>query len=189
MSKGDGFAVMDVSTDLLDDPKFHRLQREDRYVYPVCVVAYLSVLSASWKAGKRVALDDCWPSLLFSWQPAITKASLIKVGLLDRRGMVPARVWADWFGPVSARRAAARERWRRANENRREPREKFRSRRQKDRNEHDLPRGHRAVTASIRSVSSIEDRNGARDPQEGVAAHVPEDFNQEWQELRKAGVV
>lgn len=160
MTRAAGFDTMDVDTSILDDPKFHRLHRQDPALYAEGVTAYLAVMAASWKAGKRIALEDCWPAFLpFS----TVGTALVSVGLLDRRGMIPTKVWGGWFGVANARRESARERWRKANENRKASTKNASRTFQKSRNENDLPRGNAAVAASTVPSLLKKRTEGARE--------------------------
>lgn len=113
MSREDGFAVMDVSTDIVNDPKFRRLHRQAPEHVAAAFMAYVAVLGESWKAGRRVPVVDAWPVLLPYDEAAI--AAMIAAGLLDKRGQIPAKAWQGWFEPAHMRRKNTRERWRRAN--------------------------------------------------------------------------
>jgi hypothetical protein len=116
MTRDEGFAVMDVSTSLCDDPKFRRLQRESPELVAVGFVAYVATMAESWKAGRRVSADDAWPAFVPFEQSAID--ALIRVGLLDRRGLVSSKAWRGWYLPALDRRSKSRARWARYNANR-----------------------------------------------------------------------
>lgn len=116
MSRDDGFAVMDVSTDIVNDPKVRKLFRHAPAHAPGGFVAYVSTVAESWKAGRRVTIDDAWPSILPFSKPAVE--ALVHVGLLDRTGRIPPKTWRGWYETAHGRREASRERWRRANEKR-----------------------------------------------------------------------
>lgn len=116
MSRDDGFAVMDVSTDLVNDPKIRKLYRHAPDHADRAVVAYLSTMGESWKAGRRVNVDDAWPAFIPFDQSAV--AALVHVGLIDGRGMVMSKAWRGWFGPADDRRRKARAKWKRANDKR-----------------------------------------------------------------------
>jgi hypothetical protein len=116
VSRDDGFTVMDVSTDIVNDPKFRRLHRQNPEHLVAGFLAYMATMGESWKAGRRVCATDAWPALLPFDQAVI--GSLIAADLLDSKGQLPARAWTGWFGPADTRRKATRERWRRANEKR-----------------------------------------------------------------------
>lgn len=113
MSRAEGFAVMDVSTSICDDPKFRRLQRENPEQVAVAFTAYIAVMADSWKAGQRVSIEAAWPGFLPYDETAI--ASLIRVGLLDKRGRPSQKAWSSWFQPANERREKARDRWARYN--------------------------------------------------------------------------
>ena len=107
-----GFAVMDVSTGILDDEKFRDLAERFPAHAAVGVTAFLAALARSWKKGRRVTADRAWPVWLPK-EPAVIDA-LQAVGLLDRRGMVAAGPWREWFEPARKRRDEARARWRKS---------------------------------------------------------------------------
>lgn len=116
MSREDGFAVMDVSVDLANDPKVRKLWRHAPDHAGVAFLAYVSTMGESWKAGRRMSVDDAWPPFVPFSKPAVE--ALIHVGLLDQRGLVLAKTWRGWFDPANERRKKARDRWRRANDKR-----------------------------------------------------------------------
>lgn len=110
MSRDEGFAVMDVSTSLLQDPKVRKLQRYAPDRWPVAMIAYVSTMSESWKAGRRVSVEDAWPvGLTFD---ALAAEALIQVGLVDGSGHIIPRTWRSWFGKAKSRRAKSRADWR-----------------------------------------------------------------------------
>lgn len=116
MSRDDGFAVMDVSTDICHDPKFRRLQRERPEHVASGFLAYMSTAAESWKSGRRVAVEEAWPALI-PFDAAVCD-SLRLVGLLDRHGLVSSHAWRGWFKPALERRLKTRARWTRWNEKR-----------------------------------------------------------------------
>lgn len=150
MSRDDGFAVADVSVSKLNDPKFRRLWRALRNEEPVtaeaamnvCVVLHDAVLLASWAAGERVTAEDAAPPWIIDVQSTATFLQM--VGLLDKQGRIPEKSWRSWFGPANERRNSHRERWRRANERRRDSMDTAA-----------LPRGNRADSAANPSVPSV----------------------------------
>ena len=132
---------MDVSTDIANDPKFRKLHRHAPDHSAAAFVGYLSTLAESWKAGRRVSIDDSWPAFLPFDQTAVE--ALMHVGLLDNRGMPPAKAWSGWFGAARDRRIKSRERWKRYNANR-------------DADTTGVPRGNDADTAtSVPTVPSV----------------------------------
>jgi hypothetical protein len=147
VSRSDGFAVMDVSTDIANDPKFRKLHRHAPDHSAAAFVGYISTLAESWKAGKRVSIDDSWPAFLPFDQTSVE--ALVAVGLLDNRGMIPSKAWHGWFDPALKRRENSRDRWRRANDKRRDD----------STNDHGhtafVPRGSSADTVAIPSVPSV----------------------------------
>lgn len=116
MSRDDGFPVMDVSTDYLNDPKWRRLHRAHPELFPVAFVAFTAAMAESWKAGHRVSVEDAWSPLL----PFSSKVieALREAGFIDRRNLVIVKSWDGWFLPAFERRAKSRARWRRQNEKR-----------------------------------------------------------------------
>jgi hypothetical protein len=110
MTRDEGFAVMDVSTSLLQDPKVRRLQRHAPDRWPVAMIAYVSTMSESWKAGRRVSVEDAWPVGL-PYDP-LAAEGLSQVGLVDANGLIVPRTWRSWFGNAKSRRAKTRADWR-----------------------------------------------------------------------------
>lgn len=106
MSRDDGFAVMDVSTDYVNDPKWRKLYRAHPELLPVAFLAYTATMCESWKAGKRVSIDEAWPIVL-PFDGAVV-AALREASFLDRRGLIIPHSWDGWFGPANRRREAAR---------------------------------------------------------------------------------
>jgi len=107
---------MDVATDVANEPKFRRVQRHNPVHVAPAFMAYMAVVGESWKAGRRVAIADAWPALLPFDVEVV--GSLVEAGLLDSKGMVPAKAWNGWYRQAHERREKARERWRRANDKR-----------------------------------------------------------------------
>lgn len=113
MSRDDGFAVMDVSTDIVNDPKVRKLFRHAPDHACGAFTAYIATVAESWKAGRRVSIDDAWPAFLPFDRAAVE--ALVHVGLLDGRGTVPPKAWRGWFEAARKRRERSRERWARYN--------------------------------------------------------------------------
>lgn len=111
MSRDEGFAVMDVSTSICDDPKFRRLARQNPDLVGPAFTAYMATMAESWRVGRRVGIDDAWPAILPYRQDA--RDALIEVGLLDRRGVLSSKAWRGWFSPAQHRREKSRADWRR----------------------------------------------------------------------------
>jgi len=107
MSRDDGFAVADVDTGLMSDPKVVRLAKRHPTVAGEAMAAYVATVLASWKAGDRVTVEDAVPVWLQTHE-----AALRDVGLLDDEGKVPVSVWDGWYGPARGRRDAKRDRQR-----------------------------------------------------------------------------
>lgn len=141
MSRDDGFAVMDVSVDLVNDPKVRKLYRYAPDHADRAVVAYVSTMAESWKAGRRVTIDDAWPGFVPFDKPAVE--ALAHVKLIDRTGRVNAKAWREWYEVAKARRDKSRDRWARYN-------------RHRDADATSLPRGSDADTAtSVPPVPSV----------------------------------
>lgn len=117
MSRDDGFAVMDMSTDIINDPKFRKLNRLHNGSTPIAFMAYVAVIAESWKAGRRVTVENAWPALI-PFDNAICQA-MCDVGLVDRSGRIPLRAWQGWYAQAHKRREASRESWRKYNASRR----------------------------------------------------------------------
>lgn len=138
MSRGDGFEIMDVATDILDDVKFKRLARAHPELVPVAMAGYVGILGASWREGERLPAIESWPGLLAYDEEAIE--ALQDVGLLDSKSRINARSWSKYFLHASNRRSEARARWDRANKAR------------AARNTADEPRGDEDATGAIRTA-------------------------------------
>lgn len=113
-SRVEGFAVMDVSTSLPDDPKVKRLARDHPDQLGPGFLVYVATMAESWRAGERVTYDDAWPGYLAFDQSTVD--ALKHVRLLDSAGRVTASAWRGYFVQARDRREKSRERWRRANE-------------------------------------------------------------------------
>lgn len=111
MTRDEGFAVMDVSTSLLQDPKVRKLQRHAPDRWPTAMVAYVSTMAESWKAGRRVTVEDAWPVGLA--YDELAAEALQQVGLIDGSGLIVPRTWRSWFGKAKQRRNKSRADWRR----------------------------------------------------------------------------
>lgn len=116
MSRDDGFPVMDVSTDYVNDPKWRRLHRAHPELLLPSFMVFTATLAESWKAGHRVAVEESWPALV-AFDPAVIEA-LQEAGFTDRRGFIVPKSWDGWFRPAFERRAKSRDRWKRYNEKR-----------------------------------------------------------------------
>jgi len=110
MSRPDteGFSIMDVSTAILDDPKFLRLALHSPELYADGVVAFVSCLCRSWSKGRRVTVTDAWPVYRPFRQEVVD--ALIAERLVDRNGRVLPVSWREWFETAAKRRDATRER-------------------------------------------------------------------------------
>jgi hypothetical protein len=108
MSRDDGFAVADLSTDLLDDPKVKALWREldDQGRMGHALTLYTATVLASWRAGTRVTVADAAPVWLALDDELLLV--LVRVRLLDHTGRLPLRSWKGWFGPAWDRREKRR---------------------------------------------------------------------------------
>lgn len=115
MSRTEGFAVMDVSTSICDDPKFRRIQREHPELVAPAFTAYMATAAESWLSGRRVPIADAWPTIIpYS---AEVVGVLTAVRLLDHRGLLPSKTWKSWFEPANQRREALRAKWRQSSTN------------------------------------------------------------------------
>lgn len=110
MSRDDGFAIMDISTSVLDDPRFRKLARFAPDHVGAAVTGYVATLASSWKDGRRVSVDDAWPALLPFDSLAVD--ALKHVRLLDSTGRIPVKPWRGWFEAARARRDKQRADWR-----------------------------------------------------------------------------
>ena len=105
MSRDDGFAVADTDTGLMADPKVLALARRVRDTTRTLAAVALwdAVRLASWKAGRRLTLDETLPGWVLD--PVDDLADhLVAVGLLDAERRVPEHSWEGWFGPARDRR-------------------------------------------------------------------------------------
>jgi hypothetical protein len=114
MSREAGFSIADIDSGFVADPKVVALARRlhDQNVTAAYCLLYLSLVLASWKAGKRLTLDEGAPAW---WTDSLDDARghLEAVDLLDVDGRIHDRAWEGWFGPASARREERREAGRR----------------------------------------------------------------------------
>ena len=113
MTRDDGFTVMDVSTDYVNDPKWRKLYRQFPALLPAAFMAFTATMCESWKAGRRISIEEAWPVILPYDADVI--AALASVGFLDRKGLISSRSWEGWFMPAFRRREAAREAGREGN--------------------------------------------------------------------------
>ena len=116
MSRDKGFTRADVDVRLLDDRKVRQPVRStaDEGLVARCLVAYTSVVLASWSAGEPVTLEDAAPLWLTATEDL--RDRLAFVGLLQSDGRIPEHAWANWFGEAWTRREKGRDRWRRWNQ-------------------------------------------------------------------------
>jgi hypothetical protein len=114
MSRDDGFAIADTDTGMLADPKVVALARRlrDPIRTGAAIALYDAVRLASWKAGRRLTLDESLPGW---WLDPVDElaAALVAVKLLDDELRLPEHAWEGWFGPARARRDERREAGRR----------------------------------------------------------------------------
>lgn len=112
MTRRDRLRIMDISTDIHDDPKFRRIQRRRPDHVAPAFLAYLALLGECWQERERLALDeDTWP-ITITYDPEVI-ATMIGVGLLTDDRKITESAWAEYVAPALARIAAERERWRR----------------------------------------------------------------------------
>ncbi len=102
MSRDDGFAIMDLSTDYPNDPKWRTLFRASPDLLPVAFMAYTAAMCESWRCGHRVSVTESWPVILPFEQGAIDALRTAK--LIDRAGLIVKATWQSWFDPASRRR-------------------------------------------------------------------------------------
>lgn len=172
MSNTDGFVVMDIAVDIVNDAKFKRLARLHPELFPTAFTSYMAVLGESWKDGRKAAIEDAWPAQVPFSDSVVT--ALQEVGLLDKKGQVQSRAWSRWFLEAFKRREATRERWRRANAHRSGPPPEGGESRTKTRASTatlppQIPRGTDAAPARIQgrsrpSVLSVPSRGAAQAP-------------------------
>src|SRR6187551_1629147 len=107
---------MDVSTDLVNDPKIRKLYRHAPDHADRAVIAYVATMAESWKAGRRVTIDDAWPGFVPFDKAAVE--ALAHVKLIDRTGRVNVKAWREWYEVAKERRDKSRDRWARYNRHR-----------------------------------------------------------------------
>ena len=119
MSRDAGFTIADLDTRLLRDAKFRALRRHLtlQAERTEAVTLYVAVLLESWEAGERLTLDEATPEWV-NPTPAVAQA-LVTVGLLNEDGRIPEAAWNSWFVTAAERRQISRDRWKRAQANRR----------------------------------------------------------------------
>jgi len=63
----------------------------------------MSLICDSWKAGKRLPVDECWPDKFVpeNYQSAVI-AALTDAGFIDRTGRIPEESWEEWYGQAEA---------------------------------------------------------------------------------------
>jgi len=109
MSRADGFDVADTDTGLMADPKVLVLARRlrDSSRTGAALALYESVRLASWKAGRRLTLDESLPGW---WLDPVDELAehLVAVGLLDAERRIPEHAWEGWFGPALDRKLESR---------------------------------------------------------------------------------
>jgi hypothetical protein len=113
VNRDDGFTVMDVSVDIVIDPKVRKLYRHAPDHAGAAFIAYVAVVAESWREGRRVGIDDAWPAVIPFDRIAVD--ALYHVGLIDKKGCVRSKAWRNWFEKARARRFKSRERWARYN--------------------------------------------------------------------------
>jgi hypothetical protein len=109
---------MDVSTSILEDPKFRSLARRHPELFAVAFTAYVGIDAASWREGERLTAEEGWP-LLLTFNPAAVQA-LQEARLLDSEGRITRRAWANWYEAAAERVQLARDRYARYNAKRAE---------------------------------------------------------------------
>lgn len=109
MSRDDGFAIADIDTGLLADPKIVALARRlrDPVQTAAHVALYVGLILESWGAGERLTFDAALPAWWLEDAGAI-RANLAGVGLIDESGRLPDHAWTGWYEPARNRREARR---------------------------------------------------------------------------------
>lgn len=101
MSRDDGFRIADTDTGMMADPKVLALARRHRDPMrtAAAVALYDAVRLASWKACRRLTLDETAPGW---WLEPVDDmaADLAAVGLLDAEHRIPEHAWRAWFVPA-----------------------------------------------------------------------------------------
>jgi hypothetical protein len=176
MSRDDGFPIADMDTGYLDDPKVRNLWRilGDQGRMTHALALHMATLLASWGSGSRVTVAEAAP-LWLTPDPELV-AALATARLLDGSGRLPARSWKAWHDPASARREAARERWRRANDKRKRGDDAVATRLPRGKNDVPLPpvRQDRSVRtvptepSSPRAAARSETAQGANGTRNGL---------------------
>jgi hypothetical protein len=110
MSRTDGFPVADTDTSLPSDPKVVALARRlhDSIRTGAAQSLYEDVRLASWKAGRRLTLDESLPGWWLDPFDDLADA-LVAVGLLDDERRLPAHAFEGWYGPARDRRQRYRD--------------------------------------------------------------------------------
>ena len=105
MTRGEGFEIADTDTGMLADPKVLALARRlhDSTRTLAAVGLYDAVRLASWKAGRRLTLDETMPGWCLDPMDDLA-AHLVAVGLLDAEERIPGHAWIGWYGPANERR-------------------------------------------------------------------------------------
>ena len=102
-----GFAIADIDSGLLEDPKVRKLARRLRADNDLgaALLVYIATMLGSWGEGRRLTAVEAE-----SWvEPTPERvAQLQEVGLLDEAARIPAHAWARWFEPAFRRRDAMR---------------------------------------------------------------------------------
>jgi hypothetical protein len=98
----DGFRVMDVSTDIHNDPKWRRIARIHPEQSLPAFASYVALLAESWKKQERLVLDeDVWP-IWFEYDANVV-STMVEVGLLGKDRRITRKAWAAWVEPVLKR--------------------------------------------------------------------------------------
>ncbi|MGD0247805.1 MAG: hypothetical protein ABSB75_02015 [Candidatus Limnocylindrales bacterium] len=110
MSRDDGFSIADTDTGMLSDPKILTLARQlrDPIRTGAAIALYDAVRLASWKAGRRLTLEETVPGW---WLDPFDElaAALVSAGLIDDEHRIPAHAWESWYGPARDRRQRLRD--------------------------------------------------------------------------------
>jgi hypothetical protein len=107
----DGFTIADIDTTLMSDPKVVALARRHRdpLKTAAAVAPYVGLLLASWRAGKRLTLEESAPAWFIDHLD-LWADDLAAVGLIDGERRAHEHAWRSWFVPADTRREDKRER-------------------------------------------------------------------------------
>ena len=108
MARDEGFAIADISTAQLTDPKVRRLWREcagNVNLMNAAMMLYHATVLESWQHGQPIAAENAAPF----WMLELPLAPLKAAEMLTEEGFVPEHAWESWYGPAHKRRAERQE--------------------------------------------------------------------------------